>query len=382
MSYQEVMNVMLPSQGKTAAHITGHYGEVRAKGPHGGSDFNYEGGQAGTNLTHPTIHSPISGEVTFVGGKYGTIKIKDAEGNSHEILHTQSQSVKIGQHIDMGAEIGHMGGRGPNGATQYAQHVHYQMKDANGHPVNPEEFWKHRSPGTPSHAKSPTAEPHHASNTHPGTLRDGDKGAQVTALQESLNKLGYRDENGHALKLDGNFGAHTKAAVERFQKEHGLEKDGIVGKDTLKALQTQQKAGPRLDEKTHPVNGVYDKATDAVGRLDAQHGRTADESSQRLAGAATVAALKGGLTSIDHIVVNQDATKAYAVQGDLDSPLKKVAEIDMKQALATPLDKSSEAAMQQQQATQHSQGNQQAQQQQAADQHQQQQQQAQAQRTH
>lgn len=83
MSYQDIMNVILPPQQGRSSHITGHYGEHRASGPHGGSDFNYVGGQAGVNLEHPSIHSPVAGTVEFVGGRYGTISIRDAEGNRH-----------------------------------------------------------------------------------------------------------------------------------------------------------------------------------------------------------------------------------------------------------------------------------------------------------
>lgn len=347
MSYQDVMNTMLPAQGRTSPHITGHYGEVRQKGPHGGSDFNYAGGQSGVNLEHPAIHSPISGEVTFVGGQYGTIKIRDADGNSHEILHTQAQSVKVGQHIEVGDEIGHMGGRGPKGSAQYAQHVHYQMKDKDGHAVNPEEFWRNRSPGQPGHAQPAHGQPvhapaaHAASATHHGTMRDGDKSTDVTALQSQLNKLGIRDEHGHALVADGHYGAHTKAAVEHFQRAHGLEADGIVGKKTLDALHKQEQAGPRLDSAAHPDHKLYREAQAAVHKLDAQQGRTPDHVSDRLSAAATVAARKEGLTGINSAVLNDDGSKVYVVQGDMNSPFKQVAEVNTQQAVNTSLEQSS-----------------------------------------
>lgn len=141
MTYRDVINIILPPQNNGSAHITGHYGEQRSSGPHGGSDFNYEGGQSGVNLEHPTLHSPVDGDVTFVGGQYGTIKIRDADGNSHEILHTQTQTVTVGQQLSQGDAIGTMGGRGPNGDAQYAQHAHYQMKDRDGQPINPEAYW-------------------------------------------------------------------------------------------------------------------------------------------------------------------------------------------------------------------------------------------------
>lgn len=335
MPYQDVMNVILPHQGPKAAHITGHYGEVRAKGPHGGSDFNYEGGQSGLNLEHPTVHSPIAGDVTFVGGQYGTIKIRDADGNSHEILHTQSQSVKVGQHVEAGTEIGHMGGRGPNGAAQYAQHVHYQMKDAQGHPVNPEHFWKDHSPAL---ATKETA-------THVAheSLREGAKGTEVHALQERLNALGYKDSAGHRLGTDSHFGDHTKQAVERFQEAHGLKADGVAGPRTMEAL---QHAHPRLDGTAHPDNPLFEQTRHAVHRLDASHQRTPDHQSDQIAGVLCTKAKAQGMTGVDHAVLSDDASVIYAVQGDLNSPFKKVAEAPTQQAANTSLEESARVASQ------------------------------------
>lgn len=360
MPYQDVMNVMLPNQGNHPAHITGHYGEVRAKGPHGGSDFNYEGGQAGVNLTHPSIHSPIAGEVTFVGGQYGTIKVRDADGNSHEILHTQSQSVQVGQHIQAGDEIGHMGGRGPEGSAQYAQHVHYQMKDAQGHAVNPEEFWHDRHAQAPGGA-TPAQTPPHGGHQAPANLREGARGAGVHGLQEHLNALGMTDANSHGLSPDGHFGAHTKEAVEKFQRAHGLQVDGVAGPRTLQALEAQR--APRLDGAAHPDHAIYQQARSGVHALDAQHGRSPDERSDRLAASLTVAAREGGLHRIDHVALNDDASKTYAVQGEANSPFKKVAEVDTQQAMSTSIEQSSQAW---QQASHHGeiQQDQQAQQQQ------------------
>ena len=173
MSYQDVMNTILPPQQGRSPHITGHYGEHRGNGPHGGSDFNYVGGQAGVNLTHPTLHSPVTGTVEFVGGRYGTVTIVDGEGNRHQLLHTQSQSVVVGQRVEPGTPIGTMGGRGPNGEAQYAQHVHYQMKDAQGNNINPETFWSQREHGGRSAAAAPAAA------GADGVLRQGERGQDV-----------------------------------------------------------------------------------------------------------------------------------------------------------------------------------------------------------
>lgn len=60
----------------------------------------------------------------------------------------------------------------------------------------------------------------------------GDKGSEVKALQENLNKLGYS-----VGKVDGAFGNLTNLAVKAFQKDKGLVADALVGKKTLAAIE-------------------------------------------------------------------------------------------------------------------------------------------------
>ncbi|MGD8681338.1 MAG: peptidoglycan-binding protein [Lysobacterales bacterium] len=57
---------------------------------------------------------------------------------------------------------------------------------------------------------------------------------EIVWLQESLNKL-----LGTRLQVDGRFGEKTRDVVKRFQKENGLQVDGIPGpitKSKIKAL--------------------------------------------------------------------------------------------------------------------------------------------------
>jgi peptidoglycan hydrolase-like protein with peptidoglycan-binding domain len=64
------------------------------------------------------------------------------------------------------------------------------------------------------------------------TLKQGSSGPDVRDLQQQLQDLGF-DPNG----VDGTFGPGTKAAVIAFQNSRGLTADGIVGPNTLAALQ-------------------------------------------------------------------------------------------------------------------------------------------------
>ncbi|HEY9835168.1 MAG TPA: peptidoglycan-binding protein, partial [Stenomitos sp.] len=69
------------------------------------------------------------------------------------------------------------------------------------------------------------------SNRYDRVLKQGDRGADVTAVQRRLRELGYF--NG---QLTGYFGRATKEAVSRFQQAYLIQPDGIVGSETQSAL--------------------------------------------------------------------------------------------------------------------------------------------------
>lgn len=65
------------------------------------------------------------------------------------------------------------------------------------------------------------------------TLKRGSKGEYVTLLQTKLIQQGYSLPKWGA---DGSYGAETENAVKAFQRDHGLNPDGITGFKTWKAL--------------------------------------------------------------------------------------------------------------------------------------------------
>ncbi|UPG91581.1 peptidoglycan-binding protein [Luteibacter aegosomaticola] len=225
--------------------------------------------------------------------------------------------------------------------------------------------------------------------------------------QQMLNQQGYHTTDGKPLGEDGRMGPQTKQAIEAFQRDHGLKADGIVGKNTLHELEKAQapraphapnttptqdqraheqhahtqpgvqplpyphtqanpatQGAPRLDDPTHPGNPLYKEALASVQRLDAAQGRTTDQVSRQFAGAVATEAYARGLTHVDHIVLSDNGAKAYAVQGELNSPFKQLAEVNTQQAVSTPLEQSSQQwqhAQTQQQANTHAQTQAQAQ---------------------
>lgn len=77
-----------------------------------------------------------------------------------------------------------------------------------------------------------------AAITSAGTLKKGDRGDAVRALQQKLSSLGYLSGS-----ADGIFGDSTKNAVMAFQAAQSLSADGIAGSATMAALNKAYQSG-------------------------------------------------------------------------------------------------------------------------------------------
>lgn len=102
-------------------------------------------------------------------------------------------------------------------------------------------------------------------------LRQGDKGEEITQLQQRLQELGY-----FKSRITGNFGSVTKAAVSSFQRDKGLRANGIVDGKTQAALDDSGSSSnslnvsglqQKLKEKGFyqgPIDGKYNEQTKAA----------------------------------------------------------------------------------------------------------------------
>ena len=87
-----------------------------------------------------------------------------------------------------------------------------------------------------------------------------DAGDDVKNIQEALKQLGY-DLSKYGT--DGLIGSETTAAIKAFQQAKGLSVDGIVGPDTVKALQD---AVGSTDKLKSNVDEMLDNITKKGGR--------------------------------------------------------------------------------------------------------------------
>lgn len=194
-----------------------------------------------------------------------------------------------------------------------------------GRPVN-----QQPSPATPA------AQP--GRNDGDGILRHGEKNEDIRQLQDALNKFGYRDKDGRALREDGGFGDRTKEAVQAYQQAHGLKADGVVGPQTLEALKKSQSA-PLLSDPRHPDNALYQQAIKGLEQLGPQAFKNRNEL-ENAAGATVFEAKASGLTRIDHVLQSTNGTGVFAVQGALNDPAHSRVHLDKSQAAAEPIEKS------------------------------------------
>ncbi|ASL01860.1 XVIPCD domain-containing protein [Xanthomonas citri] len=184
----------------------------------------------------------------------------------------------------------------------------------------------------------------HAAADAPSVLRDNARGAEVRTLQQTLQQLGYKDAGGNELKADGAYGQRTSDAVKAFQRAHGLQDDGVVGRDTQAALKQAEKT-PLLSEKTNPDHPLFNQAVNKLEQL----GPNAFASRQQLVNAAghmTFEAKVSGMQRIDMVAQSKDGTGLFAVQGQPTDPAHQRIYTEKATAAERPLEQSSNAVRQ------------------------------------
>jgi peptidoglycan hydrolase-like protein with peptidoglycan-binding domain len=110
--------------------------------------------------------------------------------------------------------------------------AHYQERIREG--MTPADAWtstRQMGPGEYSHALRSIT---HASAS--AAFRLGSHGDAVAAYQRHLHSLGYLGADGRQLSVDGHFGSDTRTATVAFQRDHGLDPDGIAGRRTMTAV--------------------------------------------------------------------------------------------------------------------------------------------------
>ncbi|WP_313318522.1 peptidoglycan-binding protein [Stenotrophomonas sp.] len=207
----------------------GEFGTARSGGrTHGGIDIQ------------GNVGDPI---VAFAGGKVtvspnngaagNTVRITHDDGSVTKYFHLRDFSVRNGERVEAGEQIGTMG-RSGNTPAKGDTHLHFELW-RDGRKIDPLPELRAAERGGDGARPAPASS---------GVLRSGANGAEVKALQEQLNQLGYKGADGKPLETrSGTFGPQTEHALRSFQQDRGIGVDGAFGKQSREAMTQQLRAG-------------------------------------------------------------------------------------------------------------------------------------------
>lgn len=215
-----------PTGGPTLGPVPGsEYHNPRPGHLHGGVDLNCP-------RRHPIRSGRRGGTVLFVGisqglgGNKATIdygQLKD--GRRHVLTHyhfgakhsppEDSIIVKTGDRLRRGQIIGYAGDSG--NAT--AVHDHYEHI-VDGRPIDPLQYLREYQV-----VRRPRSRERYAL-AYPGSI-----GPDIPHLQDLLRQAGFNPGPSDSI-----YGPNTLTAVKQFQAAKGLRVDGIIGRQTWRAL--------------------------------------------------------------------------------------------------------------------------------------------------
>ena len=149
-NWSTVMNIMMPPYKGQNVRITNTFEQHLAR-----SADRRRRGVGGVDISYPSqdgggpIYSPINGRIAVINGSmWNTVYLYDAKGNQHGFLHMSAITVKNGQQVQAGTQLGFEGGMGPNkngsGKTNnaYGKHLHYEIKlKSTGRFTDPVKWW-------------------------------------------------------------------------------------------------------------------------------------------------------------------------------------------------------------------------------------------------
>lgn len=116
------------------------------------------------------------------------------------------------------------------------------------------------------------------------------------------------------------------------------------GEPARKAAEEEQKqsGAARMDSPGHPGNLLFQDALRGVEAQDLRVGRMPDQNSGQLAGSLAAEMHANGGTRIDSVLMSNDASRTFGVQGDANDPAHLRVSVATTEAMQVPLEQSSE----------------------------------------
>ncbi|MGO1000653.1 XVIPCD domain-containing protein [Lysobacter sp. CA196] len=99
-----------------------------------------------------------------------------------------------------------------------------------------------------------------------------------------------------------------------------------------------------LSSGANALNGMYKEMLGKVQGSELGQGKLNEQQQKNLAAALVPAMRDGGLTQVDHLLASKDGSKLFAVQGDPQSPTRRMVTLDVAAASQQSVEASSQLA--------------------------------------
>ena len=166
-------------------------------------------------------------------GKLPELEAVLKRGGSYEDLRDQAAEIRKDRRFYAGVAAADVAAAYEDGYARHPQEMdraHLKVGRADFAPASEATDPDIRLASEQARARS------HASSA-PQVLQEGSSGRAVQKLEHNLHALGYGPGGVQAIAPDRRFDAGTRAAVESFQRDHGLDPvDGRAGPTTLAAI--------------------------------------------------------------------------------------------------------------------------------------------------
>lgn len=124
-------------------------------------------------------------------------------------------------------------------------------------------------------------------------------------------------------------------------QEQQVKVDGQATTQTLDELRRAEQRS-LLSSPSHPHHDLYSQVRVCLDKQDMGLKDYSGDQRDNLAAALAVEARTGGLRSADHVVLSKDGSRAFVIEGELDSPGRRMSYVDTAQAAAQSMERSSQ----------------------------------------